>query len=431
MIKFLNLILNKYFLSEYKRGFLFIFSSKSLIILITFVTTPIIARLYKPADYGLYALMSSVALVFSLISNLSLPTCLLVTDETKLARTVAGIIAFSVSMNLFLVVIGTSFAAVHQGTLFFGVFPITLTTVFLVTLQSLFLTLTQIFANLNIREKVFRNNVIVNLSDNASVRSSSLFLGFLGFTMYGMFVSDLIGKVINGLLQLYYKRTEFQRFFDYRLLTLRNIKEVIEWNKEYPTYNLSVLLVGSFISQIILWMLALVYSGPAVGYFTMAVGLLSIPLMLLSNSFQPLVTSKLFNELKDFSMDKFIKLSIRVFLLSISIYFLIYLLVPYFIEIYLGDNWLPSIDIIKILCLPFAIQLLGNSIGGAFIVFNKQRANFVIRFMSLTVLAIGFYFLLKNNSELKIVVIFYSIVLTLEESLKILYIMLRLKGCPR
>lgn len=371
--------------------------------------------------------MSSVTLVISLISNLSLPTCLLVTDESKITKTVTGIVAYSAITNLIFLLIGI-IVVQYQNVSNVGNLPLNFQTIFLITSFSLLITITQVLANLNIREKSFGKNVIVNLSENSTSRAFSLSLGFLGFTKYGMFISDLAGKLINVLVQIFYKRIKVQLYFDSKYLSLKAIRNAVTWHKEYPMYYLPVQIVGSITSQFILWVLALFFSGSSVGHFTMAIGLLSIPLVLVSNSFQPLITSKLFNERMEFSFGNFFELAFKVFILSGLIYLLIYFMIPFFIGIYLGEKWAPSVQFIKILCVPFALQLVGNSIGGVFVVFNKQRINFVIKFVSLIILAIGCYWQINNKDELVNVVILYSLVLSIEELFRIIYIVLRLKN---
>jgi O-antigen/teichoic acid export membrane protein len=418
----------KHFVSEYKSGFLYIFSSKILIAVVAFLTTPVIARIYNPEDYGLFALMNSVALTISLLSNLTLPVCLLMIKEEKITKSVNGIIGYSIFANAFFFGIGLMISTQFGDLNFFTDFPLPLNIVILVSVSSFLLTITQILANLNIREKAFKTNVFVNVMDNFSIRASSVSLGFLGFTKFGLFFSDLTGKCINILTQLYFRKFDHKAIGRLNLLSLNNIWGTVRENKEYPIYNLPVSLLGNFSNQIVLWLLTLFFSGQTVGYFTMSLGLLSIPLVLLSYSFQPLITKKLSEESTGIRSSFIWRLSVNIFLLSSSIYFLIYWLTPDFVNLYLGEKWEGTISIIQILCIPFALQLLGGSLNGVFIVFSKQRANFVIKFVFLTILIFGLYYQASTYPDLKQIVMLYAAIITSEELVKILYIGLLLRN---
>ncbi|HYF70809.1 MAG TPA: oligosaccharide flippase family protein [Ohtaekwangia sp.] len=422
---------NRHTFSEYKSGFLYIFSSKVLLVIIVFLTTPILARIYNPEDYGLFALMNSAVFTISLFSNLSLPVCLLAIDDEKLVKTVSGIVGYAIITNFLLagfgciaVLIGRHFGLLH-GLI------IDVQIVCMVCLSSLLVTITQVLANINIREKTFRNNVIVNLADNISIRLSSLSLGLIGFTKLGLFYAELTGKVVNILTQYYFKKFDGSLLDKKNLFSFANIRSTIVENKDYPIYNLPVSLINTFSNQVVLWMLAFFFSRQSVGYFTMSLGLVNIPLLLFANSFQPLVMRKLIDESKNFPSQFFFSISIKIFLLSFAIYFLLYLFSPAFIQLYLGEKWLNSIPFIQILCIPFAFQLLGNSIGGAFIVFKKQKANFVIKGIFLAILLMALVFQHQVYPDLKSMVIVYAVVVSLEELTKILFLGLSLQNVRR
>jgi len=423
----IKILFKSYSSSVYKKGFLYIFSSKLLIAFVGFLVTPLLSRLFTPAEYGYFALMNAMTMILALLSNMTLPTSLLATEDSFLPRVVSGILEYALVVNTFFLITGcgvviflSDFSPIRQSAI--GV-----EAVVLMAVSSFLITLTQVLATLNIRNQEFRKNVVVNIAENFTTRILSLVAGFIGFTRYGLFSSDIIGKMTNVLIQFGYKKQEFISYWSSLSFTLDNFRVVIRKHRDYPLYSLPSYLIGNFSNQLILWILALSISSSSVGFFTMAVGLLNIPLQLLANSFQPLITSKFFNELKHSPHQLFVRLVSLLFVVSGSCYLVIYLGAPYFIRIYLGEAWLSSIPLTQILCVPFALQLLGNSVSGAFVVFDMQRANFTIKFVFLIALLVGFFAMAKDTVELTSVVILYSIIVSLEEVFKIGYVVLRLK----
>ncbi len=420
-MKLIRLFLGNFSGSEYRRGFAYIFSSKLLIAFVAFLTTPFLARLFEPSEYGLFALMTSTASIVSIITSLTLPSSLLVIQEKKIGKSSKDIIILAGIFTLFFALFSIVLVN-HQNFKFFIKIPSPVFVVILITASSFLITLGQILANINIRFKEFGNNVIVNLADNFSIRIASLLLGSTGYGMFGLFYSDLLGKAVNIMTQLYLKKISWSKFPEKLSFGIRSIIATVVENKNYPLYNLPVSLISTFSGQLILWILVLGFSKADVGYFTMAMGILNIPLMLFSNSLQPLLTSKLFENSSKMPVDRFLNLIAKLSLLSVAVYGMIFLLAPLVVEVYLGKKWLSSIPFIQIMCFPFALQLLGNSLGGGFFVFQKQRANFVIKMIFLLVLLVGCYLLVYSGADLTNVISFYAIVLFFEEISKVIYL---------
>lgn len=387
--------------------------------------TPILSRLYTPEEYGFFSLMSGVTTVLVLISNITLPQSLLTVTEDKIEETSLAIVELSLIVNLIFVLfsgLAMRFLEKPETTL-----PFNLLSIVLIAGSSFLVTLTQILANLNIRDKAFGKNVIVSIAESVSARFIGLALGFLGLAKYGLFLADLSGKSTNLFTQVAFKKGAVDLYRNQAVLDMQRLKRVLRENRNYLYFNLPSSLIASFFNQIVLWILALSFSSSYVGYFTMALSLLSMPLVLLANSLQPLITSKLITQNGMLSKRYFIRVISIILLISLGTYTIIYFLSPYFIQIYLGENWVQTIGIAKVLCLPFSLQLLGNSIQGAFIVFNKQRSNLVIK-----VIFLGLLFLSLNSSWVvnqgpETLVLAYAIIVSIEELVKILYLTLRLK----
>lgn len=361
----------------------------------------------------------------SILSNLTLPACILVIAREKIVSVSIGVLALSSFANLVFALLAFLLA---KSNYFYALSDFSSPGYFivLISLSSFSLTATQVFANINIRNKKFRNNVVVNLTENISIRIASLLMGTLGVTKFGLFYSEMLGRGLNIANQLLFKTISVRDLFEKSRVGSRKIFDVIIENRDYPLFNLPVALITTFSGQLVLWVLVLSYSRTDVGYFTMALGLLNIPLMLFSNSIQPLLTSRLSDAKEPLSLRFFVSVIIKIFTIALFTYAIVYFATPYFINVYLGVKWLPSVPFIQILCFPFVFQLVGNSIGGAFLVFKRQRANFVIKVVFLLILLIGFYVLYMQNAELNQVIIFYAIVLLLEEGFKVTYLSLQL-----
>ena len=401
---------------SYSQNTVLILLSKSLIIVLTFFTTPIIARFYAPEDYGTYALLNSIVVFVSLLSSWSLSSEIVICKEKELKSLINFIIQLSLSLTLIFTFILIAikdyiFINIKFNGWYLVVIPILV----------LLINITQVFAVLNIRDKQFKKNIVVNTSDLSTTKISSLILGLFKFTSFGLIIGDIAGKTINVITQTYMRRTAINNLFSTKnIFQLDEIASQLKKYKNYWKYQMPSILTQSISSQVLVWLLAIFFSTGELGYYSMAVGLVAIPLNLFSNSFQPIITRKLTEGRQ--SKNKLVffdKAVLFLFLISLLVYSAILLVCDWFIPLYLGDNWTESIKFVKILCILYSANLIGNSLSGLYVVFHQQKLNFIVRFV-VTILiftALTIYFNFQNT--LMTAIIIYVILGALGEVVRI------------
>lgn len=426
MQRYFKSVLNYVSKNEFRKGFLFIFSSKLLIAFATFISTPFVARLFKPDDYGLFALLNSAGLALSVLSHLTLPTSLIFVEERKVKEVTTTIATWLAFVNCIFLIAGIFIATLPSLNSLLEQhlhLKITIHISCIVVLFSCLESFSQIFANLNIRNRDFKQNVGVNMVENFSTKLISLLIGFFRYTPFGLFYSELGGKFMNIVSQLKGRQFKFEFIdkdnFGKGSFAVETLKEYYH----YPMYNLPVSLMNQFSSQVILWFFAFSFSNQLVGFFTMGMSLLNIPLQLIANSMQPVIIKKLDDDQKR-STGTFWSLILKIGALSSTIYLIIYLVSPWFISMYLGKIWMQSVDFVQILCVPYTMQMVNNSIDGAFIVYKRQRAQFYFKIVSLLLILLAIYLISFVSISIRSAIIVYSVVLSIGELSKIIFLLI-------
>lgn len=404
---------------SYSQSATLILLSKGVIVLFTFGITPIIARYYSPAQYGTYAVLNSFVVIFTLLSNWSLSSELLICKENEINKLVRFIIQLGIYFSILFVI----FLFLIKDWLFhFISFELNSYLLLLIPLYVVVITISEIFAGLNIRDKNFKTNIIVNTTDNLSNKSTTVLLGFFKLTYLGLIVGDIIGKTLNVFVQINnLKKKGWKMISAGGFLNLSEINDLILKYSKYWKYQLPTLFIQRFSNQFIIWFLAIFYTSSNLGHFTMGVSLLSIPLILFSNSFQPIISRKIV-EVKSSGMvtNSFDNTIFIVGLVSLIVYSTIFFICDWFVPIYLSDMWLGSIVFIKILCFSFFMTLIGNSISGLYIVFGQQKLNFSIKLISLVILFVLFTISLLSGIELNTVILIFSLITFIEEIVRII-----------
>ncbi|MBK6267009.1 oligosaccharide flippase family protein [Marivirga sp. S37H4] len=418
--------------SEYTKGFFLILSSKIVIAALTFISTPIIARIYSPQDYGIYAILNSILINLVLFTNLSLPSAVIVLKKSKLNASISGIIGYSFYSNLVFLVTGTLLLLFNDTfkTKLASIvgFDFTIGHLLVITFFSILVTVSEVFANLNIKEKKFKRNVVVNLTDTISNKASSIVIGLFIHHKLGLFIAELVGKFNNIFYQLYKVNFKISFLKIKNFKKLRTIQNTVRDNHLYPKFNLPTTFLNKFSGQLVIWIFAIYFSVEQIGYFTMAISMVGIPLLLLANSLNPLITKKLSEEREQgFKGNTLFKLFSLITLLSLFVYSLLFFFSPYFVNFYLGEKWIESITYIKILCVPFSLMLISNAIGGAFLIYEKQKNNLFFKLFSFISLIVGITLIMNSTMSFIQLVWLYATIISLEQLLNTIYILRKAK----
>ncbi|MEQ8478579.1 oligosaccharide flippase family protein [Fulvivirga sp.] len=420
----LNQVLKK---NSYSQNTALILLSKVLITLLVFITTPIIARFYSPEEYGTYALINSIVIIFSIVSTWSLSSEIVVAQSSDLRRLLSFIIQISVIGSIFLTIILYAVRGV-----IYNVLDIHLPDYYLIFVPVfvLIVILSESYSFLNIRDKLFKKNIVVNTSEVISNKITSLVLGFLGLTQFGLIIGDFIGKINNLLVQFFGIGNLGKQKFP--LINLFNTRNLFIQGKKYSAYlkyQMPTILTRRISKQFIIWLLAIVFSKEELGHYTMAISLLTIPLNLFSNSFQPIITRK-FSDIKT-SPDR-----LRIFnhsvalisIISVTMYLGIFVLSEWVVSIYLGKDWNGAIKFIKLLSILFAATLLSNSISGAYIIFKQQKLNFLIKIVFSILLFVALILALNLNMSLVMIISIYVTISVAEELIRLVILRRKLQN---
>ena len=404
--------------NSYKYNATLVFGSKILITLLTFISTPLITRYYTPSNYGEFAIINSIVLNATLFANLSLPIALIAYQKSKAIK----IMALALRTSLIIAVI-SALILLLTGNFLIEHTAINKTRVFLWLVPAFVFinSCTELFASYNILVKNFRKNVIVNLSENFSNKLTSLGLGFAGMNATGLVISLMLGKSINFFVQLTDKSLRRDFMDSIRLGSSRHkIYNKISGIENYPLYQTPLIFLTRLVSQFFIWFLALYYNKAELGYYSIAVSLLTIPFTLFSSSLQPIITRKLADLNKSMLVHSYRKLVMYSVAISFVTYFSIFILADWLITLYLGDTWIGAIPYVEILCISFGALLIGDSVSGIYIVSGQQKFNLKIKvfFTALTMtLAVSTQLMFGN---LLWVIFVYAIMVLLEQMFRVI-----------
>ena len=346
-----------------------VFGGKLFIAAIALLITPVLTRLYGPESYGTFALYNSIVQILVILGTLALPSALLTAKKEKLLS-ILKLIFFNIVIFTIVSAISIYFInlyVINQETefQFFNDYW------YLVPIGFLFTSSALTLSSIQLRLKKFSLTTKTSVIETVTAKASNLLNGFLKMGGLGLVLSDLLAKLVSIIILLvkFPKPLRYHNTFNFD-----ELKTTFKHLRDYPLFVMPAQWVSLLSTQLILWFIAYKFSAYELGKYTVALSLLNIPLHILSNSFQPVITQR-FVDARDstnnaLSMKKLlILLGVISFLVFGGLFF-----IPSDWFVYLlGDQWDGIGPIIKILCVWSLVLFIDQSINNGFLVFEKQQ----------------------------------------------------------
>jgi O-antigen/teichoic acid export membrane protein len=267
---------------SFSRNFAFTFSGNMVSLVLQVALSPVLARIYSPEAYGLFAVFNSLTLNYSLVSSLSYTNAILVTSKKN---TVYSLIALSAFI---------SFATCVFALLLFYFFEKNIINLFniqamsgwvyLIPVSSLLLNWNIILSSYNIFHSRIKEDTAIVTATNILNRIFNLSFGLLiKGNFMGLLIGDLLTKVIRlgllfrGISVIAWRRL---RVFLYKKTMVRVAKEF----SNYPFFVFPSMLLNAASMHLPIFLFSIYFSVTEVGYFSFASTLLYIPIQIFGNS---------------------------------------------------------------------------------------------------------------------------------------------------
>lgn len=369
---------------------------------------PILTRLISPEQLGIYNLAISLANLIVPIASLRLYQLIVTVKDdceaerlTKVSVNTVGLVSLVyLVIMLLLYQINESYRAIGKSV---WLIPI------IVALDGLFFVLTSYFNR-------YQNYKKMAESDMSRGSFRGLFQILLAVLKFGSF-GQILSHVISPLPCL---------IFGTRSIDLKKynrnwvgIKETIQTFKQYKNqivYTVPSQFINSFSYTIILLSITSLYSPVQVGYYSISVKLLGIPLVLVSANVARIYLQRMsdcLNSSGDINR-LFKKILIFLFVGSLVMFAIIAIFAPITSEFIFGNGYKEAGIYISILSVMFLFRFVTTSIAGSYVIFGKQKREII--FQIFLIFAGGMSHLLSQLFELNIfqylmsVTVSYSIV---------------------
>lgn len=345
-------------------------------IIAQFALSPIITRIYTPAEYGVYALFNSIVINLSLISSLKYAEAIILADNENQRN------------NIILLVfcLTTAFSFITLGGIFIfkeglGAFFNTTTNnnfLYLIPAGVYLTTALEILININIRKKLFFRNGLSGFLNSISARSFNIFYGIVFLPKaIGLIMGDLFGKILAILSILFsFKNPRYSLQFFLRSVNKKAIVSITRQYKSFPLYFLPSSLLIYLSGHLPLYFFQAKFGLTTVGAYALASSMLEIINRLIPYALSPVFLQKA-NELKNISLshlsESVYKLFLYMLLLGTIIFAGFALVGETIFPLVFGKEWLKSGAFVAVLAIPYAFNFVAVSLSEVYNVIGRQR----------------------------------------------------------
>lgn len=348
-------------------SFLMILSS-GIAQVILIITTPIITRLYSPAEFGEFTIFSNIAMILIPIINARYDL-LIVNAKNDRSANILSQISFLISLLILLILIPILAISAWLYPNFILDFIFIIIMLFLVSL-------TNIFTNYLNKERKYKVLSLINVFRAGSMALLQIIFGLLSLGSLGLIIGFSLSYITG--ITLGYKT--FKKHFNI-VRNKEETKALFLENKNQLVYSTPSILLNSLSFSVVVFFIGILYTNTEVGIYGMAIRVLGIPVTIIS-----LGLSKIFmQQANDYYIERgnfrnlLLKFSSTLVIVSIILYVPLYLFSEELVNILLGYSWVDAITVIKIVIPLFVIRLIVSTVSLSVIVLQKQQLELILQ----------------------------------------------------
>lgn len=349
---------------------------------INFLGMPLVGRVYSPAAMGDYTIITASAGVIMSVACLGMMTAFMLPEKDEETRGLSRLVTFST-----LGITTLAILALWLCSGFYRIFhteetPYALSLLVL-WLYIVFYTVSNIcYAYVN-RQKLYRVmfwNPIIAAGINVCC---GILFGLLGWGFLGYTTAHILSFAVN-IIHLICHANPYERISDpaFRCLPL------LKGYRRFPIYQMPANLIDSVGQQIPVQMMEVLYSSTALGLYSMAQRILSIPSLLLSapiNRVYYQEASARYNRREDIGYFSFEILQANIKLAMIPI-LLLTLFGEWIFAVFLGQQWRRAGTFAAVLGCHQLMLFCRQCLSGAPTIIGQNRINL---YDALTTLALN------------------------------------------
>lgn len=350
---------------------------------ISVVTLPIISRLYAPAAFGQYALLTSMSALLTVVVTLGLSSAIMAPEDDASAEQVV-VVAFTCSLALATVLVGVALAVGQALPLPVAGMPLwqICLWVYAMTVVNSLTVLLRVHTNRRGFNRALATNSILSALCTLLI---AIPLGLLAHGSLGLIVASLTAG-LAGSLQMMRRANPFRHRVSWARIT-----STLSTHRSYVSYQYSANLMETAGAQLPTQVLAGLYGSTRLGSYSMNERLLGIPLRLVGAPIGTIYFRSISQSHRSGENPAPLTFSIisKVMFAAVAPMGVLIFWGPELFGWALGDEWREAGALAGYLVPLYVLTLCRTSISYCRVAIGRQRVNAVISAVRLGVVLVS------------------------------------------
>lgn len=376
--------------------------------LITVIVAPLLTRIFTPHELGIYTYVLSIASIFMAVINGRYDMSIVSEEQEEY---IYPLIKLSIIIGIITSIIVTIgyYIYIRFISSQYEYYNVTIIFMFLLLLSY---SINNVLVSYNNRNKDYKIMTSVYVVRTLFQNLTSIIVGILNLGISGLLFSYCVGQYI-GLN----KQAESLKKYRINLkkVTFRELFYVLKRHYKQPLFSAPAIFFNSFSYSSITIFLEILFGMSAVGYYSISVRLLGLPLSIISGNISKVFfqeASKEYNSTGQFykSFKKTFKFQLC---LAIPMVIGMIFLAPKVCAVFFGEDWQISGRYVSILAIMFGFKFIVTSLSPGLIIANKQKNEFFLQ----GIFAIASIFSFIITKFLKLSIEYYLILISITFSI--------------
>ncbi|MDN3639989.1 oligosaccharide flippase family protein [Simiduia curdlanivorans] len=355
--------------SEFNKNVLTLMTGSTIAQAIPIAITPILTRMYSPADFGILALFISITAILGSVVNGRYELAIMLPEEDDEAINIAALgLLIGIAFSIFLFLPITIYNS--EITRFLGNADISFWLYF-VPFVVLMMGLFNVLNYLNTRKKLYKDIAKANVYKATAMSAVQLSFGVIKSGATGL----ISGQIVSQLAANFRLAKNAKSNYNLEKVNFIEIKRLAKRYIDFPKFSMWAVFSNSLAYNLTNIFISIIYNVGTLGFYSLAQRILGLPASLIGASIGQVYFQEAVNEKQrtGVAIKTFDKTSKKLFLLSILFFTPLYFVLPLIFEIVFGIEWRIAGEYAQII-LPFvALQFIVAAVSNTNNIFEKQK----------------------------------------------------------
>lgn len=366
---------------------------------LTFLSYPLLTRLYSPDDFGVVAVVSMMVSILAIVASGAAENAIVIAPTKRSAASVIGWILTRSAIVICGTFIVTGLVVVVDFN--DALDPDIRSWIPMVPLLAASVVVFNCFSEWNVREQRFHELARYRIAQSILVASSKILFGLSSIPVNGLVAGETIGKLVSaasGVQSIFRKNTSY--FFS---ISLRRIRYERARFKKFPHYMMPDMLINSLGGTIHVPFIASAFGTSELGLVSLTFSVLYLPVTVVSSAIKDVFRQRAAVEIKKTGSCRTLYLSLlpAVAFVGLLGFGVLYWLSPWMFTFLFGESWGEVGEYTRILIPMFYLNFVSMSMGGVLVVAQRLGVSlgWQLTNLSLTLLALVIGIVLFNTIE--------------------------------